>query len=708
MKSALIMILTIALVVSATPGAATEPEGDLVVQLAPGVTLEDLPAGAVPLFDDWVRLPRSAAAGVSTDDPRFLVVQPDRELTLIDSQPQRAETSPFGSFSNPNDPFYADQWHIPMVGGAVARDIATGVGVVVAVLDTGLTTAGSEDLNCITPFKPYDAITMTAGAAAAADTDPFGHGTQVTSVIAECTDNNLGAAGVAPGVSVMPVKVLDESGSGDSSALAAGITWAVDNGADIINLSLGDPSCVAPCAAFPVIDAAIASAVAADVLIVAASGNNGGPVAYPANHPDVLAVGAVGADGTITNYSSRGPEVDLVAPGGNLGQDLNSDGKPDGILSESFDDKGWAYFWADGTSFAAPIVTAAAAMVMEHNPGAPAASIRAALESTAADRGPAGFDNTYGHGLLDAAAALGSNALVERLFGADRYSTAVAVSESEFAPGVPVAYIATGLDFPDALSAVPAAGRAGGPILLVPGTSIPGTVRTELTRLAPQSIVVLGGTAVVSSQVEADLAAFTTGSVTRLAGADRFATAAAVSAASFPVAKTVFIATGLSFPDALAGGPLGAVEKGPILLVSSVVPSATRAEIQRLSPTEIVILGGTGVVSASVAAELATLAPVRRVAGSDRYTTAIEAAEEAFPGGTSTVFIATGLDYPDALSGGPAAAVADGPIILVQPNAIPGSVAAYLNSVGPSRIVVLGGPAAVSNSVAGELQGYLK
>lgn len=705
MRAVLSLLMVLTLVTPVAAGAAEDTA--VVVKLAPGVAVADLPPDSEPLFGDWVRISGPAAAGLDAADPRFSVVQPDYPLELIEGTEAPADLAGFSAFAAPNDPLYGDQWHIPMVGGDVARDAATGDGVVVAVLDTGLTTDGSEDLGCIGFFKPYNAITSTEGVVAVGDTD--GHGTGVAAVIAECTDNSLGVAGMAPDATVMPVKVLDDFGTTTASILAEGIAWAAANGADIINLSLGDPTCGAPCTQFPVVDAAIQAAVDADVLIVAASGNDGGGVAYPANHPAVLAVGAVGADGLIASYSSIGPEIDVVAPGGELPWpdiDRNGDGQPDGVLVESFDAIGWDYFYWDGTSFAAPIVSAVAAMVMELNPGAPAPVVRAALEDTATDKGAPGFDNTYGHGLVNAATAV-SLGLVERLAGLDRYSTAVAVSQSEFDPGVPAAYIATGLDFPDALSAVPVAGLAGGPILLVPGTSIPGSVRSELTRLAPKSIVVLGGTAVVSAQVQAELAAYTSGAVTRIAGADRFATAAALSAASYGSADTVFVATGTSFPDALAGGPLGAVTGGPILLVGAVVPTATRQEILRLGPDEIVILGGSGVVSDAVAADLATMAPVRRVAGADRYTTAIAAAQEAFPGGPSTVFIATGLDYPDALSGGPAAVVSSAPIILVQAGAVPSSVRTYLNAVKPTRIVILGGPAAVTDAVAIELQAFL-
>src|SRR5688500_275665 len=123
---------------------------------------------------------------------------------------------------------------------------------------------------------------------------------------------------------------------------------------------------------------------------------------------------------------------------------------------------------------------------------------------------------------------------VERFGGADRYATAAAVSAAHFSPGVPAVYVATGADFPDALAGGPAAARAGGPILLVAGTFIPAATSAELTRLKPARIIVLGGSGVITDRVVRSLDAFDTGGgVRRIGGADRFATAAAVSAATF-------------------------------------------------------------------------------------------------------------------------------------------------------------------------------
>lgn len=203
-------------------------------------------------------------------------------------------------------------------------------------------------------------------------------------------------------------------------------------------------------------------------------------------------------------------------------------------------------------------------------------------------------------GVANALAAYATSGKVTRIAGADRYATAAAISASTFSPGVPVAYVATGKIFPDALSGVPAGGVGGGPVLLTDPAKLPGSTRAELTRLNPGRIVILGSSAVVSSGVATELGKLTGGGVSRLAGSDRFATSAAVSKATFAKADVVFIATGMNFPDALAGGPVAALDQGPLLLVSSTVSPAVAAELTRLGAKKVVVLGGTPSVSQTV------------------------------------------------------------------------------------------------------------
>jgi putative cell wall-binding protein len=211
---------------------------------------------------------------------------------------------------------------------------------------------------------------------------------------------------------------------------------------------------------------------------------------------------------------------------------------------------------------------------------------------------------------LAALAGYATSNVARRLAGATRYETAAAISADTFAPGVPVAYVATGANFPDALAGTPPAGHYGGPVLLTGANELPGAVAAELDRLQPARIVILGGDGAVSDSVEAGLARFTAGSVTRLSGADRYATAVVVSRASFGSSDTVYIATGANFPDALAGGPVAGIDGVPLLLVTkSSLPDVVRQELLRLDPSTVVILGSTGVVSSAVVSELQALFP---------------------------------------------------------------------------------------------------
>jgi putative cell wall-binding protein len=199
-----------------------------------------------------------------------------------------------------------------------------------------------------------------------------------------------------------------------------------------------------------------------------------------------------------------------------------------------------------------------------------------------------------------------TNGTVTRIAGADRYATAALVSKATFDPGVPVVYVATGEHFADALSGAAAAGAAGGPLLLVRPDGIPASTATELDRLDPASIVLLGGTGAISSAVQTQLGTYST-SVVRRSGADRYATAAAVSAAAFPDgAPTAFMATGEDYADALAGSSPAGITPGPLLLVErTCVPSPVAAELTRLKVKTLVVLGGTSAVSDAAAGGVA-------------------------------------------------------------------------------------------------------
>ena len=289
------------------------------------------------------------------------------------------------------------------------------------------------------------------------------------------------------------------------------------------------------------------------------------------------------------------------------------------------------------------------------------------------------------------AASAAAAASIVRFQGADRFATSAAIVQASYAPGVPVVYIATGLNFPDALAGGAAAAKAGGPLLLVLPDLIPTRIAAELTRLRPASIVVLGGTGAVSDAVLTSLQTYTTGAVTRVSGVDRYATAARL-ATSFPTGSPVFIATGRDFPDALAGTAAAAAQHAAILLTTpTTIPSGTAAALSALAPSSIRILGGTGAVSAAVATQLAAYTPtVTRLAGSDRYATAAAIATSEFPSATS-VFITTGAGFADALTGGPVAGTAGQPLLLATLSCLPADTAAVVAADAPTTVTLLGG-----------------
>ena len=259
---------------------------------------------------------------------------------------------------------------------------------------------------------------------------------------------------------------------------------------------------------------------------------------------------------------------------------------------------------------------------------------------------------------------------VGRFAGENRYATAQQLSASHFDPGVDMAFIARGDDFPDALSIGSVAANLGAPILLTESNALPSATKAELSRLEPASIVVVGGPGAVSNAVVAGLGAYTDGSVVRVAGADRYATSAAISAAyRASGVDVVYLATGESFADAMAAAAAAAHENTSVLLTASMsLPASTRTELVRLDPAEVIIVGGTSAVSPSVEASIEGLGlSVRRLAGATRYGTAVAISSDAFPS-ADHVWVATGQNFPDALAATAIAGWQDVPLLLVPPS----------------------------------------
>ena len=301
----------------------------------------------------------------------------------------------------PNDPCFRYQWHLRQIGLPAAWKLGQGRGVVVAVIDTGVSRVPDlQDTRLVPGFNFVADNDKTD--------DDHGHGTHVAGTIAQTTNNARGVAGIAFRAAIMPLKVLSSQGSGSMAAIAQAIRFAADHDANVINLSLGGPFPVTP------VRRAIEYAYRKGVVVVAAAGNDGrGRVSYPARYPDVIAVAATQWDETTTFYSNWGKQIDIAAPGGNMRVDQNGDGKPDGILQNTILPGGarTGYLWFMGTSMAAPHVAGIAALVVGAGVTRPDA-VQAVLVDTARKPKPVSstrgrrIDDHYGAGIADAGAAL--------------------------------------------------------------------------------------------------------------------------------------------------------------------------------------------------------------------------------------------------------------------------------------------------------------
>ena len=295
-------------------------------------------------------------------------------------------------------------------------------------------------------------------------------------------------------------------------------------------------------------------------------------------------------------------------------------------------------------------------------------------------------------------------AFTERTAGPTRYETAAAFSAITVQAHRPIVYVATGATYHDALIGAAASGFEESPVLLVERDRIPDAVQAELRRLDPGHIVVMGGTDAISSTVEAQLRPFADG-LHREAGVNVYHRAALVSRNTYdPGVGVVYVATGQAFPDALAGGAAAAANDAPLLFVQrDSIPVDPAAELDRLNPRRIVVLGGTAAISDGVVAALRQYSgDVTRVAGADRYATSAALAGQfrRVDGSVAAAVIATGQQFPDAVTAG----AAGYPVLLVPSCGEPSpAVKGALNGLNPLAVVVMGGTAAVCDATLDKL-----
>ncbi len=942
-----ILIALIVLVATALPVAADEPEppttplagevipGEVIVEFREGEGSEaardhglavvaelGAPGKGLPTVVSTEGRPVDEVVAELKADPSVVAVEPSYVVQVVNEGSVAAV--------GVNDPQTGGQYSLDRMRVRDAWSLSTGGSNVIAVLDTGVQYTHPDLAGRLLPGRDFVNDDDDA-------TDDNGHGTWVSGIIAANANDGYGIAGISWSDKILPVKIMNQQGTGSTADLMAAIIWSADQGADVINMSVGG---------FPysqLMQDAVNYAFSKGAVLVGAAGNNRREESfYPASFANVISVSATQVDDEFSNWSSYGPHVDVSSPGSSV---LTTNCY---TCTYGNHDTWGSHVYISGTSFATPNVAGVLALMRARFPSYSAQQLVDRLFSTVDDLGYGGWDNRYGRGRVNAHRALGGaaaaldgtttgdsmepnntlasarviglggtvspslhpagdvdvfavdlpspgrldvrvtgvvdtraypwhrsglpidpivelyttsgsllkrvdaewesgtelasinvsgptrilirisnfyangnpgtytvkptfvdsvppgltnispspgassvsydgavvtadfsegvtgvgpstfqlrdaggaliassvsyassratlrpsvplagessytaslssgikdavgNALTPtswsfttgktapRLAGGDRYASAAAVSASTFGPGVPIVYVATGSSFPDALAGGPAARVGGGPLLLTGKGSVPAATAAELSRLRPGRIVVLGGTGVVSDAVVSQLNGYTTGGVTRVAGADRYATAAAISRFAFAGgAGLVYVATAANYPDALAAGAAAARANAPILLVSqNGIPAATAAELRNLGPSQIIVMGGPGAVSDAVVAQLGTYAgSVLRISGADRYATAVALSAATFaPDSVTSVYIATGGSYPDGLAAGPVAGRNGGPLLLVGTNTLPASVAAELRRLDPTNVVIIGGSGAVSEAVRNQIR----
>ena len=377
----------------AAPSGTVIP-GEFLVKFRPGVrsansfsafggqTVRTLGRSGIQL----VRMQPGVQAQSLSRNPAIEWIEPNRVISLPREQRQSGlQALAVPSF--PNDPMFAKQYSHKVTQAQAGWQLSQGnqAPVTIAIVDTGVDITHPDLRDKVVPGH-------SSFPESEFGKDLNGHGTHCAGIAAASINNGIGVAGVAPAARIQPVKVLDDSGSGTNASVAEGIDWAAENGAQVISMSLGGP---APSRA---IEEAVKKALAHNIVVVAATGNDGNAdLSYPAAIPGVMAIGATDAQDKLASFSQFGPHVSVTAPGVNILSTFPLNTNDIGMTE---------YGSISGTSMATPYVAGLVALVRGTAPQLNALQVRQRIEQSSDDLGTKGFDNRFGHGRVNVAKAL--------------------------------------------------------------------------------------------------------------------------------------------------------------------------------------------------------------------------------------------------------------------------------------------------------------
>lgn len=586
----------------------------------------------------------------------------------------------------------------------------TGKGVIVAVIDTGIDT-DSTDLNG-NILHGYNAINGKTSIDDIEDNN--GHGTRVSTLIAG-NGQGLGLLGVAPEAKILPVKVIDNFSDGKVESIQRGIIWAVDNGAKIINMSIGSSKFNNS------INEAVKYAQKKGCIVVAAAGNhiteNHSNILYPGFLPGVVTVGAITKDYEVAPFSNKGNSMDLLGPGTEiLTYDIHEE-----KLTEDY-----------GTSMSTPFVSGIAALIWSAYPDWTAQQVISTLQSSAKPLDSAGRSSEYGFGLPSALKAIKIGESKTMFAPATvGYSGTILIESSSntFLTISPLTWYRNNninleklnAPAPFESSIVPASDTikvswdsTEKPHKILKLT-VPLLVNSNLTnylfRWDGSRWVRVGGgkTGDVISVGIYEQGIYRVGQMTLLgfldlSGEDRIETAINVANAAFPTgANVIILVRSDNYLNSLAAVPLAYKLNAPVLFTNAnSLDIRVKEEIMHLAPKSIYILGGTEEITSKVELELTKITDVYRLAGNNQYDIAAQIAK--ILGTTGKAIIASGENFPDALSFAAIAAQEGIPILLTNNSGyLPVETLNALNFLRVTDTIIIGGNKVVSDGIFDQL-----
>jgi thermitase len=560
---------------------------------------------------------------------------------------------------------------------------------VVAVLDSGIDLYHPDLKNMI--YKPYNVLNGSS-----LPVDDVGHGTHVSGIIGAETNNKIGVASLSKGSYIMPIKIGTKNGI-STIDLADGIYHAVKNGATIINISVGGEYSA-------YVEEACNYAYQKGVLIVAAAGNEGVPYySYPAAHNTVMAIAASDSrTNSLADFSNYGDWISMAAPGVD-------------IYSTYLSGK---YAAMDGTSMASPMAASLAAMLKNHHPGLTNNQMRWIMEASSEE-----YEGSLYHsnGRMNAQNSLRLFNDYSRAYGATSVETSNIISmtgwetassgvlipeELEINKDLPTeegrfVILASNQSFPDSLAAGALSYKLDAPLLLTYPNSLRQSTIDTLNELQADKVLIMGGPGAVSDSVKTSIEQLGY-DVDRLMGNDRFETAAAINDYVAKQNGKVIITSARNFPDALSVSAFAGSEQIPIVFVErNSIPDSTQKFLNKYKFSKAIVIGGPGVVSDQV---LNQLPNGERIGGIDRFETNRKVINYFKPiSDFKGVILATGRNFPDALSGAPVSAKLDYPLVLVDPAKGPAATFDFVKQKTAQSalpdMITLGGPAVIPPAI---------